>query len=209
MNLTPKTWQRELNKVEISSGTQFVDVIKMGLPPISTFNKGQLTRDNGIEVFELCVIDILTFYGAEKWNHVQIRKISELLFANYYHWSFAELKLFLHNLQSGMYGKMYGAISPAYITEAALTFNTDLIEARIGVVNEQKLLPLTGAEVSQQQIDESTAIIENLKVELKREKDEKEQEYQARKKAYELKKLKQYCDTKGLDFETERKNFTL
>ena len=202
------TMQTVLPKgLQVNASSPLHEVAKMDFPAISSLNRGKDSPDAGIALFEAFILDLSIYFGKE-WEESKCYSVAQILFGEYHYWTFAELKHFFTKVKASHFGKIYGELTPFYLTEAALNYDVELLEVR---KNQQKPkeFPITGKEVAKEELEKAFAVIEELKVEVKREKDEKEQEYQTRKKAYELKKLKQYCDTKGLDFETERKKFEI
>lgn len=179
-----------------------MDVVKMGLPQISTINRGQMSKEAGITVFETMILDLLEYYGVE-WNPPQIRSVAELMFDEYYYWSLAELKHFILKVKRGDYGKLFGKFSPSNIVDYASTYNSELLVARSTYRKPEP--EQTGEFVSSERIRAALGEFADKWEQNIREQKKAANEEEKRQKEQERDKmLRKYCEAHGIDLETLR-----
>lgn len=159
--ITKENWPTALALLPIKADSPPSEVLRLGTPEVSTFNRGCTTPENGIQVFEVLVQAIVKFYGTG-WG-AQQREVAELMFSKYYWLHMAEIRQFSLKAKAGDFnkkdsitirdnegkflgteewdGKLYGPLTPAVLMKWMERFATDSTAARAGIDWDRKPLP--------------------------------------------------------------------
>lgn len=123
MRITSENWQTVWQVVEVKAEMHPAVIQGLKTPQISTINRGEKTTGNAIAMYEMVVLGILDFFGAE-WQPVQIRECAELLFNEYYWFQVAELKHLVMKIKTGTLVmtdnkplRVYGKFNPSLLME--------------------------------------------------------------------------------------------
>lgn len=195
----------------VNATTSITEIVKMDVPAISSLNAGKTSPDAGIALFEAVLLDLSDFFG-RAWEPERCYSVAQIMFGEYYYWTFAELKHFTTKMKAAQFGKIYGEFTPFYVTEAALNYNVALLEAR-----EQK--EISKSDYERQEVgeysEETKRLFEETIANFK-QMDEEEKEstinwqgkrHQERERKRDL--LREYCKKEGLVFETVRHEYGL
>lgn len=122
--------------IQVQGTTEIAALQQLKTPAISTINRGANSTEGGINVFEVCVLGILEFYGVE-WSKNQIRESAELLFNEYYWLHIAELKHCITKIKTGNLilddGKpfrVFGRFSPSHLQECFSCYAAESLRVR-------------------------------------------------------------------------------
>lgn len=185
--ITKENYWTELAKINISASLSVFDAVNMGLPEISTLNRGAGSRENGLTFFKLIVLDILEFYGKE-WPGSQIDSVADVLCTEYYYWSMAEAKHFAAKVKSGHYQDSIENISSNYIVKAALAYNSELLEARVMINDKRPQFQVEGPTVKSERISAFfNEFISTWESNIENERKARDEAYTAKQNGYQEK----------------------
>lgn len=108
-----------------------MEVLKQDSVSISTINAGTGNKEAGITVFELTILSIMEFYSVE-WSEFQVREVAEMLYADCYWFSLAELKHFALRVKKADFKPLedYSKFAPKHIMQCATIYANDCLVAR-------------------------------------------------------------------------------
>lgn len=107
----------------------YPELHKLDTPSVSMLNVGTKSTENGVRVFQLLVLNIVKFLGAE-WSEEQIKDCGKICFDEANYLTFAELSHFAKKAKSGGFEKVYGKFTPATFMDWFTIYTTQNLEER-------------------------------------------------------------------------------
>lgn len=187
-------------------------------PAVCILNRGAADTQAGIDVFMAELVRISRFAGIG-WDDFQIETAAELLYDEYYHWTFAELKHFTLRVMKADFKcqKDFTKLAPKHIMLCAAEHANAVIDARMDynrcytppAAATAGLLAAPAKEVTPEEMATAMQHWQDLQAsirsQLAAERDAEEARLRTIRAQHAENLLRRYCKNEGLDYEVMKK----